>query len=180
MNVSDSQLIETILDSAGYQISADAENADVLFLNTCAIREGAEQKIWNKLNTKYDGMKKRKKEKIVGVLGCMAERLKDQLLENKNVDLVAGPDAYRDLPRLLKILENEDSEEQPMNVQLSFDETYADIIPVRKDKNNKHAWISIMRGCNNMCSFCIVPFTRGRERSRPISSIEDEVKYLQE
>ena len=180
MNVSDSQLVETILDSAGYQISVDAENADVLFLNTCAIREGAEQKIWNKLNTKYDGMKKRKQDKIVGVLGCMAERLKDQLLENKNVDLVAGPDAYRDLPRLLKILENKDSEEQPMNVQLSFDETYADIIPVRKDKNNRHAWISIMRGCNNMCSFCIVPFTRGRERSRPVSSIEDEVKYLQE
>ena len=180
MNVSDSQLVETILDSAGYQIAIDAENADVLFLNTCAIREGAEQKIWNKLNTKYDGMKKRKQEKIVGVLGCMAERLKDQLLENKNVDLVAGPDAYRDLPRLLKILENKESEEQPMNVQLSFDETYADIIPVRKDKNNQHAWISIMRGCNNMCSFCIVPFTRGRERSRPVSSIEDEVKYLQE
>lgn len=123
-------------------------------------------------------MKKRNKDKVVGVLGCMAERLKDKMLENKVVDLVAGPDAYRDIPRLLKILENSESEEQPMNVQLSFDETYADIIPVRKDKSQLHAWISIMRGCNNMCSFCIVPFTRGRERSRPVRSIEDEVKYL--
>ena len=110
----------------------------------------------------------------------MAERLKDRMLESEVVDLVAGPDAYRDLPRLLRILENDDNEEQPMNVQLSFDETYADIIPVRKDKSKQHAWVSIMRGCNNMCSFCIVPFTRGRERSRAIGSIEDEVLYLQE
>lgn len=109
----------------------------------------------------------------------MAERLKDKFLENKYVDLVAGPDSYRDLPRLIKILEN-NTNEQAMNVQLSFDETYADIIPVRKDKNKLHAWLSIMRGCNNMCSFCIVPFTRGRERSRPAMSIEDEVKYLRD
>ncbi len=109
----------------------------------------------------------------------MAERLKDKFLEHKVVDLVAGPDSYRDLPRLIKILESK-QEEQAMNVQLSFDETYADIIPVRKDKNKLHAWISIMRGCNNMCSFCIVPFTRGRERSRPAKSIEDEVKYLRD
>ena len=125
-------------------------------------------------------MKKRNSDKIVGMLGCMAERLKDKVLEHKVVDLVAGPDAYRDIPRLLKILKNKESEEQPMNVQLSFDETYADIIPVRKDKSNQHAWVSIMRGCNNMCSFCIVPFTRGRERSRPVSSIEDEIKYLRD
>lgn len=109
----------------------------------------------------------------------MAERLKEQFLEHKVVDLVAGPDAYRDLPRLIKILESKQSE-QAMNVQLSFDETYADIIPVRKDKNQLHAWISIMRGCNNMCSFCIVPFTRGRERSRASRSIEDEVKMLRD
>ena len=125
-------------------------------------------------------MKKRRKDKVVGVLGCMAERLKDRLLEHKVVDLVAGPDAYRDLPRLLTILQDDESEEQPMNVQLSLEETYADIIPVRKSQSSQHAWISIMRGCNNMCSFCIVPFTRGRERSRPVGSIEDEVLYLQE
>jgi tRNA-2-methylthio-N6-dimethylallyladenosine synthase len=113
----------------------------------------------------------------------MAERLKEKFLENKFVDLVAGPDAYRDLPRLIKILEsktNQTDGEQAMNVQLSFDETYADIIPVRKDKNKLHAWISIMRGCNNMCAFCIVPFTRGRERSRPTASIENEVRYLRD
>ena len=125
-------------------------------------------------------MKKRNPDKVVGMLGCMAERLKDKVLEHKVVDLVAGPDAYRDIPRLLKILKNDETEEQPMNVQLSFDETYADIIPVRKDKSKQHAWLSIMRGCNNMCSFCIVPFTRGRERSRPVYSIEDEVKYLRD
>jgi len=110
----------------------------------------------------------------------MAERLKEKFLEHKIVDLVAGPDSYRDLPRLIKILESKENGEQAMNVQLSFDETYADIIPVRKDKNKLHAWISIMRGCNNMCSFCIVPFTRGRERSRPSNSIEDEVRYLRD
>lgn len=111
----------------------------------------------------------------------MAERVKEKFLEHKYVDLVAGPDAYRDLPRLIKILESKSQDnEQAMNVQLSFDETYADIIPVRKNKNKLHAWISIMRGCNNMCSFCIVPFTRGRERSRPTASIEDEVKYLRD
>ena len=179
MNVADSEIVETVLDQAGYTMAEDSEQADVLLINTCAIREGAEQKIWNKLKSKHHAMKVRNQNLKVGVLGCMAERLKDQLLEHKVVDLVAGPDAYRDIPRLLQILDS-DSQEQPMNVQLSFDETYADIIPVRKDKSKQHAWISIMRGCNNMCSFCIVPFTRGRERSRPVMSIEDEVKYLRD
>lgn len=119
-------------------------------------------------------------DKVIGMLGCMAERLKEKVLEEKVVDLVAGPDAYRDIPRLIKIVQGEVQAEQAMNVQLSFDETYADIIPVRKDKTKQHAWVSIMRGCNNMCSFCIVPFTRGRERSRPVSSIEDEIRYLRE
>ena len=151
----------------------------MVLVNTCAIREGAEKKIWNKLDSTYAGVKKRNKEAIVGVLGCMAERLKDKFLESKAVDLVAGPDSYRDLPRLIKILESKQSE-QAMNVQLSFDETYADIVPVRKDKSQLHAWISIMRGCNNMCSFCIVPFTRGRERSRPAASVEDEVRLLRD
>ena len=111
MNVADSEIVETVLDSAGYTMAQDAESADILFVNTCAIREGAEQKIWNKLNSKHWAMKKRRRDKVVGVLGCMAERLKDRMLEHKIVDLVAGPDAYRDIPRLLKILENDSSEE---------------------------------------------------------------------
>ena len=181
MNVADSEIVQTILEGAGFEHSDDMNKADVILINTCAIREGAEKKIWNKIESQYGGIKKRNKEAIVGVLGCMAERLKEKFLEHKFVDLVAGPDAYRDLPRLIKILESKSqTSEQAMNVQLSFDETYADIIPVRKDKNKLHAWISIMRGCNNMCSFCIVPFTRGRERSRPSASIEDEVRYLRD
>jgi tRNA A37 methylthiotransferase MiaB len=183
MNVADSEIVETVLDSAGYSRACDAETADVLLLNTCAIREGAEKKIWNKLRSKYDGFKKRKPAKVIGMLGCMAERLKEKVLEEKLVDIVAGPDAYRDIPRLIKIVNGDGTgdRQQAMNVQLSLDETYADIIPVRKDVGqNHHAWISIMRGCNNMCAFCIVPFTRGRERSRPVLSIEDEVKYLRD
>lgn len=180
MNVADSEIVQTILESAGFAQAEDIKKADVVLLNTCAIREGAEKKIWNKLQTSYAGIKKQNKDAVIGVLGCMAERLKEKVLEHKVVDLVAGPDAYRDLPRLIKIIESKQGGDQAMNVQLSFDETYADIIPVRKDKNKLHAWISIMRGCNNMCSFCIVPFTRGRERSRPTSSIEDEVRYLRD
>ncbi len=175
MNVSDSEVVEQILDNAGYRPASKLETADIVFVNTCAIREKAEQKIWNKLESKYYALKK-ERDVVVGVLGCMAERLKERMLNQRIVDLVAGPDAYRDIPRLLKVLDSND--EQAMNVQLSFDETYADIIPVRKNKNKTNAWVSIMRGCNNMCSFCIVPFTRGRERSRPVDSIIEEVKYL--
>lgn len=180
MNVADTEIVQTILESAGFQHSEDMATADVVLVNTCAIRENAEKKIWNKLESQYAGIKKKNKDAIIGVLGCMAERLKERFLEHRIVDLVAGPDSYRDLPRLIKIIESKQTGEQAMNVQLSFDETYADIIPVRKDKNKLHAWISIMRGCNNMCSFCIVPFTRGRERSRPTASIEDEVRYLRD
>ncbi|CDW86023.1 rna modification family [Stylonychia lemnae] len=180
MNVADTEIVQSILESAGFEASENINKADVVLVNTCAIREGAEKKIWNKIDTHYHGVKKNNKDAIIGVLGCMAERLKEKFLENKNVDLVAGPDSYRDLPRLIKIIESKQNDEQAINVQLSFDETYADIIPVRKDKNKLHAWISIMRGCNNMCSFCIVPFTRGRERSRPVISIEDEVKLLRD
>jgi tRNA-2-methylthio-N6-dimethylallyladenosine synthase len=111
MNVSDSEIVETVLDNAGYHMASSSEDADILFINTCAIRENAEQKIWNKLRSKHSGMKKRNKNKVIGMLGCMAERLKDKVLENEVVDLVAGPDAYRDIPRLLKILENKDSSE---------------------------------------------------------------------
>lgn len=180
MNVADTEIVETILESAGYAKTEEMSAADVVLVNTCAIRENAEKKIWNKLESQYSAIKKKNKEAVVGVLGCMAERLKEKVLEHKIVDLVAGPDAYRDLPRLIKIIESKQDGEQAMNVQLSFDETYGDIIPVRKDKNKLHAWISIMRGCNNMCAFCIVPFTRGRERSRSTTSIMDEVRYLRD
>jgi tRNA-2-methylthio-N6-dimethylallyladenosine synthase len=150
-----------------------------VLVNTCAIREGAEKKIWNKIENNYTFLKRQNPSRVIGVLGCMAERLKEKFLESKVVDLVAGPDAYRDLPRLIKVIESK-QDESTMNVQLSFEETYGDVIPVRKDKEKLNAWISIMRGCNNMCSFCIVPFTRGRERSRAVTSIEDEVKYLRD
>ena len=148
-------------------------------VNTCAIRENAEKKIWNKLNSLYGVEKKKRPDIKIGVLGCMAERVKDKMLEHRVVDLVAGPDAYRDLPRLLSLLDSDQSE-GAMNVQLSQDETYADILPVRRNKDALNAWISIMRGCNNMCSFCIVPFVRGRERNRAATSIVDEVRYLRD
>lgn len=175
MNVSDSEIVASIMENAGYTAAETMQDADVCFLNTCAIREGAETKIWNKLTTKYNALKVHKKGTKIGVLGCMAERVKEKMLDHKVVDLVAGPDAYRDLPRLLNLIGNED--QQAMNVQLSLDETYADIMPVRST-GELHAWISIMRGCNNMCSFCIVPFVRGRERNRAAMSIIDEVKQL--
>ena len=190
MNVSDSELVETLLDRAGYSVAPTVEDADVVLLNTCAIRENAEAKIWQRLgyfkNLKLERRKGRSSEAktgpIVGVLGCMAERLKQRLLEtDKLVDVVVGPDAYRDLPKLIDIVSPGGSKEcsTAMNVQLSAEETYADIVPIRKQGAHS-VYLSIMRGCNNMCSFCIVPFTRGRERSRPMSSIVDEVRLLSE
>ena len=176
MNASDSEIVASIMEQAGYSGASSMQEADVLLVNTCAIRENAEQKIWNKLTTKYNAIKVHKPGTKIGVLGCMAERVKEKMLEHKVVDLVAGPDAYRDLPNLLNMIGQKDA--QAMNVQLSLDETYADILPVRA--NQLHAWISIMRGCNNMCSFCIVPFVRGRERNRPALSIIDEVKQLRD
>ena len=180
MNEADTEIVASVLEQAGYIRATDGiSQADVIMVNTCAIREGAEQKIWNKLESLYGVEKKRRPGVKIGVLGCMAERIKEKMLEHKVVDLVAGPDAYRDLPRLLSLLESDQSE-GAMNVQLSQDETYADILPVRRDKESLNAWISIMRGCNNMCSFCIVPFVRGRERNRPMTSIVDEVRYLRD
>ncbi|UYV77253.1 K02A2.6-like [Cordylochernes scorpioides] len=153
-------------------------SADVILLMTCSIREGAEQKIWRRLEALRALKRKRSKNLPplkVGVLGCMAERLKHKLVEQeKMVDVVAGPDSYRDLPRLLAVPTGESA----VNVMLSLDETYADVMPVRQDPNSPSAFVSIMRGCNNMCTYCIVPFTRGRERSRPLTSILDEVRYL--
>ncbi|MDI1233148.1 MAG: tRNA (N6-isopentenyl adenosine(37)-C2)-methylthiotransferase MiaB [bacterium] len=175
MNFSDSEIIGSIMAEHGFEFTNDEFNADVIFLNTCAIRDNAEQKIRDRLKH-LRGNKKKNKELIIGVLGCMAERLKSKLLEEeKLVDLVAGPDAYRDLPKL--VAEVEDGN-KAINVLLSREETYAEISPLRLNTNGISAFVSIMRGCDNMCSFCVVPFTRGRERSRDAESIVNEVKVL--
>jgi tRNA-2-methylthio-N6-dimethylallyladenosine synthase len=175
MNFSDSEIVASILEKEGFDTTSDITNADVVFLNTCSIREKAEQTVRNRLNH-INGLKKHRPDMLVGVLGCMAERLKAKLLEEeKIVDLVAGPDAYRDLPKLiLKV----DDGEKAVNTFLSREETYADISPVRLNSNGVTAFISIMRGCDNMCTFCVVPFTRGRERSRDPHSIVAEAKDL--
>ncbi|EGR29240.1 hypothetical protein IMG5_160390 [Ichthyophthirius multifiliis] len=178
MNQSDTEIINGILQNSGYQSTKVYEEADIVFLNTCAIREGAESKIWRRLEQIRAEKKKEKKSLITGVLGCMAERLKYKLVEkNKVVDIIAGPDAYKDLPRLIESL-IPNSNNFSINVQLSLDETYADVTPIRQNPEGPEAYVSIMKGCNNMCSFCIVPFTRGRERSRSIESIIKEVEIL--
>jgi tRNA-2-methylthio-N6-dimethylallyladenosine synthase len=179
MNVSDSEIVASVLQEHGYGLTRDEEEADVVLINTCAIRENAEQKVRTRL-----GMLRAKKRDqdapfMIGVLGCMAERLREKLLEQeKLVDVVAGPDAYRDLPTLLA--EADESGQAAVNVQLSKEETYADLNPVRYDSNGVSAFVSIMRGCDNMCAFCVVPFTRGRERSRPVTTILSEVAQLVE
>jgi tRNA-2-methylthio-N6-dimethylallyladenosine synthase len=175
MNFSDSEIVASILQNEGFDTTSDINTADVVFLNTCSIREKAEQTVRNRLNH-INGLKKHKPEMLVGVLGCMAERLKTKLLEEeKIVDLVAGPDAYRDLPRLITQV---DDGSKAVNTFLSREETYADISPVRLNSNGVTAFISIMRGCDNMCSFCVVPFTRGRERSRDPQSVVAEARDL--
>lgn len=179
MNVSDSEIVAAVLRENGFGLTRDASKADVVLLNTCAIRENAEQKVRHRLDELRHQKRTAKPSLQLGVLGCMAERLRHKLLEEEQlVDLVVGPDAYRDLPRLL----NEASEtgQAAVNVQLSREETYADIAPVRYDTNGVSAFVSIMRGCDNMCAFCVVPFTRGRERSRPVTSILDECARLVE
>jgi tRNA-2-methylthio-N6-dimethylallyladenosine synthase len=175
MNFSDSEIVASILSKDGFDTTQDPKEADVVLLNTCSIRENAEIRVRNKLK-QFNKVKKDKPELVVGVLGCMAERLKIQLLdEEKLVDIVAGPDAYRDLPNLI---EEVNDGRKAVNVLLSREETYEDISPVRLDSNGISAFISIMRGCDNMCSFCVVPFTRGRERSRSPESIIKEVESL--
>jgi tRNA-2-methylthio-N6-dimethylallyladenosine synthase len=176
MNFSDSEIVASILEKEGFDTTSEISEADVVFLNTCSIREKAEQTVRNRLNHINDHHKRYKPEMLVGVLGCMAERLKTKLLEEeKIVDLVAGPDAYRDLPKLILQV---DEGEKAINTFLSREETYADISPVRLNSNGVTAFISIMRGCDNMCSFCVVPFTRGRERSRDPQSIVQEATDL--
>lgn len=175
MNFSDSEIVVSIMKENGFDTTSDVEKADVIFLNTCSIREKAEQTVRNRL-THFNTLKRQKPEMTIGVLGCMAERLKDKLLEEeKIVDVVVGPDAYRDLPNLVAAAEDG---EKGINTFLSREETYADISPVRLNSNGVTAFISIMRGCDNMCSFCVVPFTRGRERSRDPHSIVKEAREL--
>ncbi|KAJ1848189.1 hypothetical protein LPJ73_004043, partial [Coemansia sp. RSA 2703] len=179
MNVSDTEILMSVLNKAGYQRTMVLEDADVIFLMTCAIREKAEDRIWSRLAFLKSLKTKARPDRapLVGVLGCMAERLKERLLESDRlVDVVCGPDAYRSLPRLLSLRAM--SADGVANVMLSADETYADITPVRLDENRISVHLSVMRGCNNMCSFCIVPFTRGTERSRDIDSIVSEVRRL--
>ncbi|MCW3070254.1 MAG: miaB 2 [Bacteroidetes bacterium] len=175
MNFSDSEIVASILKDQGYTTTQNFFEADVIFVNTCAIREGAEQRVRQRL-TEYKKAKKTNPDLIVGVLGCMAERLKAKFLEEeKLVDIVVGPDAYRDLPNLLESAEDGN---KAVNVLLSKEETYADITPVRLGGNGINAFISITRGCDNMCAFCVVPFTRGRERSRDPETIVNEAKDL--
>lgn len=175
MNFSDSEIVASIMREKGFATTSSIDEADLVLLNTCAIRDNAEQKVRNRLST-FTSLKRRKPDTMIGVLGCMAERLKAKLLEEeKVVDMVVGPDAYRDLPRLLDEVE---TGQKAVNVFLSKEETYADIAPVRLNSNGVTAFISIMRGCDNMCSFCVVPFTRGRERSRDAYSVVQEARDL--
>lgn len=175
MNFSDSEIVSSIMQKEGFDTTSEYQIADAIFINTCSIREKAEQTIRKRL-TVFNSIKKKKPDVIIGVLGCMAERLKTKLLEEeKIVDIVAGPDAYRDLPQLVKTA---DTGQKAVNVFLSREETYADINPVRLNSNGVTAFISIMRGCDNMCSFCVVPFTRGRERSRNPYTIVREAQEL--
>jgi len=175
MNVADSEVVAAILQQQRYQVVKELSLADVILINTCSIRENAENKIRNRLNQikKY---KKGNKRLVIGIIGCMAERLKEKIFEEANiVDLIAGPDSYRDLPRLIKIAQ---SGNKSANTLLSIEETYADISPVRLDENGVSAFLSIMRGCDNLCAYCVVPYTRGRERSRDPQSIIREAEEI--
>ena len=175
MNFSDSEIVASILNKEGYKLSKNPEEANLILINTCSIRDKAEQTIRKRLKF-FDKYKKNTNELKIGILGCMAERLKEKLLiEEKIVDLVVGPDSYRDLPNLIDNLKDD---KKVINTILSLEETYDDIIPLRINSNGINAYISIMRGCDNMCSFCVVPFTRGRERSRNPFTIIEEAKDL--
>ena len=174
MNVNDSEVVLAILQKAGYERCHEMDRADLILINTCSVRDNAEQRVLGRLDV-FRQEKKRRRGVVVGVLGCMAERLKEKLLENAAVDLVAGPDAYRDLPRLVEAVSVSGKQ---INTLLSHEETYADIAPVRMDREGVTAFISIMRGCNNVCSYCIVPFVRGAERSRDPESILREARTL--
>ena len=182
MNVADSEVVASVMQTVGYDVTDDIDRADAVLLNTCSIRDNAEQKIINRLQYLRSIKRKRqskgegtKRNLLIGVIGCMAERVKEDLVSNHGVDLVAGPDSYLDLPNLFASVE---AGEKAVNVELSTTETYRDIIPKRLGPNNIAGFISIMRGCNNFCSYCIVPYTRGRERSRSAESILAELADL--
>lgn len=176
MNVADSEVVASVMQLAGYGVTEDLEHCDAILINTCSIRDNAEQKIFSRLQQLAALKKKKNGKMIVGIIGCMAERMKDELIKNHGVDLVAGPDAYLDLPNLISAVENGES---AINIELSTTETYRDVIPSRIGGNKISGYISIMRGCNNFCSYCIVPYTRGRERSREPGSILNELHDLQ-
>ena len=176
MNVADSEVVASIMQMAGYTPCDTLDEADAVFMNTCSIRDNAEQKILNRLEF-FHALRKKRKHLIVGVLGCMAERVKEDLITNHHVDLVAGPDAYLALPDLIASVE---AGEKAINVELSTTETYRDVIPSRICGNHISGYVSIMRGCNNFCHYCIVPYTRGRERSRDVASILNEVNDLRQ
>ncbi len=177
MNVADSEVIASVMKMADYESQDSIEGADAVLLNTCSVRENAEQKIFNRLETLHAMRKNKKQKMIIGVVGCMAENVKDDLIENHHVDLVAGPDAYLQLPDLFASVE---AGHKAINVELSTTETYKEIVPERICGNHISGFVSIMRGCNNFCHYCIVPYTRGRERSRDIDSILKEVTDLRD
>lgn len=177
MNVADSEVVASVMQMAGYAVAESVEEADAVFLNTCSVRENAEQKIYNRLDSLHSLRNKRKNGLIIGVLGCMAEHIKDELITHHHADLVVGPDAYLSLPELVAAVENG---EKAINVELSKTETYRNVIPSRIGGNRISGFVSITRGCNNFCTYCIVPYTRGRERSRDVESILKEVNDLVE
>ena len=166
MNSADSEVVASIMQMDGYELTENISEADAIFVNTCSIRDNAEQRVINRLKN-FQSLKRKKKNLVIGVIGCMAERVKEDLIENHGVNLVVGPDAYLDIPNLMGHAMNG---EKAINVELSKTETYADVMPSRIS-NPISGYISIMRGCNNFCSYCIVPYTRGRERSRDVESI---------
>lgn len=175
MNVADSEVVAAIMQTTNCQLTEDIDKADIIVLNTCSIRENAEQKVQHRLQELRGGRNRKKNNKIIGVIGCMAERMGDELIRDYGVDFVAGPDAYMDIPNLLALCEQG---ELAINIQLSTTETYREVMPARIGKTIS-GFVSIMRGCNNFCSYCVVPYTRGRERSRDVESIKNEVLDLQ-
>ena len=176
MNVADSEVVASIMQMDGYEMTDKIEEADAIFVNTCSVRDNAEQKIYGRLQY-FQSLKRKKKSLIIGVLGCMAERVKEELIEVHKVDLVVGPDAYLDLPNLVGAVEKG---EKAINVELSTQETYKDVIPLKLGGVHISGFVSIMRGCNNFCTYCIVPYTRGRERSRDIDSILNEIRDMRD
>ena len=176
MNVADSEVVASVMGMAGYNVCEDENLADAIFLNTCSVRENAENKIYHRLDTLHALHKKEGRKVILGVLGCMAERVKEDLLDNHHADLVAGPDSYMNLPDLIAQCE---TGRKAIDIELSTTETYKEIVPLRMPGNRLSGFVSIMRGCNNFCHYCIVPYTRGRERSREVASILNEVKDLE-